>query len=152
MACWLFKSEPNAFSLDDLIAMPNQTEHWDGVRNYQARNMLRDQIKNGDKVFFYHSNCKVPGIVGTAKVVRESYPDFTQFDPEDGHYDPKSQEDNPRWFMVDIKFCKKFKSVISLESLKQNPALSDMALVRKGNRLSVMPVTDVEWQAILLMV
>jgi predicted RNA-binding protein with PUA-like domain len=152
MACWLFKSEPNAFSLDDLIAMPNQTEHWDGVRNYQARNMLRDQIKNGDKVFFYHSNCKVPGIVGTAKVVRESYPDFTQFDPEDGHYDPKSQEDNPRWFMVDIKFCKQFKSVISLESLKQNPALSDMALVRKGNRLSVMPVTEVEWQAILLMV
>lgn len=151
MACWLFKSEPNAFSLDDLIAMPNQTEHWDGVRNYQARNMLRDQIKKGDKVFFYHSNCKVPGIVGTAKVVREGYPDFTQFDPEDGHYDPKSQEDNPRWFMVDIKFVKKFKQVISLDSLKQNPALSDMALVRKGNRLSVMPVTDVQWEAVLLM-
>lgn len=152
MACWLFKSEPNAFSIDDLVAMPNKTEHWDGVRNYQARNMLRDQIKKGDKVFFYHSNCKVPGIIGTAKVVREGYPDFTQFDPEDGHYDPKSQEDNPRWFMVDIKFCKKFKSVISLDSLKQNPALSDMALVRKGNRLSVMPVTDAQWEAVLLMV
>lgn len=151
MACWLFKSEPNAFSIDDLVAMPSKTEHWDGVRNYQARNMLRDQIKKGDKVFFYHSNCKVPGIIGTAKVVREGYPDFTQFDPEDGHYDPKSQEDNPRWFMVDIKFCKKFKSVISLDSLKQNPALSDMALVRKGNRLSVMPVTDAQWEAVLLM-
>ena len=149
MAYWLFKSEPETFSIDHLIDMPNKTEHWDGVRNYQARNMLRDQIKKGDQVFFYHSNCKVPGIVGTAKVVKEGYPDHTQFDPESKYFDPKSNPDNPRWFMVDIKFVKKFKSVISLEDLKQNPALSEMPLVRKGNRLSVMPVGEAEWQEII---
>ena len=149
MACWLFKSEPETFGIDHLIAMPQQVEHWDGVRNYQARNMLRDQVKKGDKVFFYHSNCKVPGIVGTAVVVRGGYPDFTQFDPESKYYDPKSREDNPRWFMVDIKFTKKFKQVISLEQLKQIVMLEKMPLVRKGNRLSVMPVKEEEWQAVM---
>jgi len=149
MAYWLFKSEPETFGIDHLIAMSDQTEHWDGVRNYQARNMLRDNIKKGDKVFFYHSNCKCPGIVGSARVVKNGYPDFTQFDPESNYYDPKSNADNPRWFMVDIKFTKKFKQVISLEQLKTMPALADMALVRKGNRLSVMPVKEDEWQAII---
>lgn len=149
MAYWLFKSEPETFGIDHLIAMPNKTEHWDGVRNYQARNMLRDDIKKGDQVFFYHSNCKVPGIVGMAKVVKNGYPDHTQFDPESKYFDPKSNPDNPRWFMVDIKFTKKFNDVLSLEQLKQIPELQDMALVRKGNRLSVMPVTEDEWNAVL---
>ena len=104
MQYWLMKSEPESFSIDDLKSM--KVEHWDGVRNYQARNMMRDQMKKGDKIFFYHSNCDVPGIVGIAKVEKESYPDHTAFDPESKYYDPKSSADNPRWFMVDVKFVK----------------------------------------------
>lgn len=148
---WLMKSEPDVYSIDDLNNEKDKTEFWDGVRNYQARNMMRDDMRVGDKVFFYHSNCKVPGIVGTAKVVKRGYPDPTQFKKTSKYYDPKSNPENPRWFGVEIKFVKKFKEVISLEALKQNPALSDMALVRKGNRLSVMPVSEQEWQAILEM-
>ncbi|MCK5091879.1 MAG: EVE domain-containing protein [Gammaproteobacteria bacterium] len=149
MNYWLMKSEPNEFSIDDLKTQPGRTEHWDGVRNYQARNMMRDQMKIGDQVFFYHSNCETPGIVGIAKVVREGYPDFTAFEPKDPHYDPKSDPDNPRWYMVDIKYVRKLKRTISLKELKEISALSEMPLVRKGNRLSVMPTTKQQWQHIL---
>jgi len=144
---WLMKSEPDAFSLDDLEAVVQ--EPWDGVRNYQARNMMRDQMKVGDQVFFYHSNCKAPGIVGLAEVVREGYPDYTAFDPEANYYDPKSDPDKPRWYMVDLKFKRRLKRTITLQELKEHPQLADMPLVRKGNRLSVMPVVEADWTFIL---
>ena len=149
MNYWLLKSEPDVFGIDDLARRPRQTEHWDGVRNYQARNMLRDEVKRGDQVFFYHSNCAEPGIVGIATVVKEGYPDFTSWDPASKYFDPKSTPANPRWFMVDIKFVRKLKRVITLQELKDNPSLSDMALVRRGNRLSVMPVSERQWDLIL---
>ena len=151
MNYWLMKSEPDTFGIDHLIAMPNQTEHWDGVRNYQARNMMRDDMKIGDQIFFYHSNTKVPGIVGIMEVVKEGYPDFTALNPESKYHDPKATEENPRWFMVDVMFKEKFADVISLDSLKNNPALSEMPLVRKGSRLSIMPVTEQQWLTILQM-
>jgi predicted RNA-binding protein with PUA-like domain len=119
------------------------------VRNYQARNMMRDEMRKGDQVFFYHSNCAEPGIVGIAKVVTEGYPDPTAFDPKDKHYDPKSDPDNPRWFLVDVKFVRKLRRTISLQELKTHKELSELALVRKGNRLSVMPVNDAHWDFIL---
>ncbi len=147
MNYWLMKSEPDAFSLDDLEAVAQ--EPWDGVRNYQARNMMRDQMRGGDQVFFYHSNCKVPGIVGIAEVVREGYPDHTAFDPEANYYDPKSDPDKPRWYMVDLTFKRRLKRTISLQELKEHPELADMPLVRKGNRLSVMPVAEADWNFIL---
>ena len=149
MNYWLMKSEPDEFSIDDLAAMPEQTEHWDGVRNYQARNMMRDQMRCGDQVFFYHSNTQPPGIVGIAEVVREGYPDFTAFDPTDKHYDPKSDPDNPRWHMVDIRLVRKLQRIITLTELKSHPELEGFALVRRGNRLSVMPVTEQQWEFIL---
>jgi len=149
MNYWLMKSEPDAFSIDDLKSMPGRTEHWDGVRNYQARNMMRDDMKKGDKVFFYHSNCEVPGIVGIAEVVREAYPDHTAFDPESKYFDPKSDPENPRWFMVDVKFKRKLKRTISLQELKDLPQLEGMPLVRRGNRLSVLPVAAEHWDIIL---
>lgn len=149
MNYWLMKSEPDAFSIDDLKAMPKKTEHWDGVRNYQARNMMRDEMKKGDLVFFYHSNCKVPGIVGIMEVVREGYPDNTAFNPEGKYYDPKSDPDNPRWYMVDVKFKRKLRRVIPLEEIKSLDQLEGMPLVRKGNRLSVMPVEKKHWDAII---
>ncbi|SHJ85424.1 Predicted RNA-binding protein, contains PUA-like domain [Malonomonas rubra DSM 5091] len=149
MNYWLMKSEPNAFSIDDLQAMPKQTEHWDGVRNYQARNMMRDEMKVGDQVFFYHSNCETPGIVGLMEVVRESYPDHTAFDPQSKYFDPKSSPDKPRWFMVDIKYIRHTNRVISLSELKEHEPLENMPLVRKGNRLSIMPVSKAEWDYIL---
>lgn len=146
---WLVKSEPDAFSIDDLYRRPGRRDHWDGVRNYQARNFMRDGMKKGDLVFFYHSNCETPGIVGIAKVVREAYPDHTAFDPDDKHYDPKSDPESPRWMMVDLQYVRKLKRTVSLQELKENPRLESMPLVRKGNRLSVLPVTAEEWQAIL---
>ena len=149
MKYWLLKSEPSVFGIEDLKNMPNGTEHWDGVRNYQARNFMRDEMKRGDRVFFYHSNCKVPGIVGIAKVVRESYPDFTAHDPESNYYDAKSSPEKPRWFMVDIRFERQFSRVISLNELKACVELQEMTLVGRGNRLSVMPVTKDQWQFIL---
>ena len=149
MNYWLMKSEPTAFSIDDLKNMPNQTEHWDGVRNYQARNMMRDQMKVGDQVFFYHSNCDVPGIVGIMEVVREGYPDHTAFDPQSKYFDPKSDSQNPRWIMVDIKYTRHTSRVISLAELKECEALENMQLVRKGNRLSIMPIKAEEWNEIL---
>ena len=152
MKYWLFKSEPEEFSIDDLKKKHSKTEHWDGVRNYQARNFMRDDMKIGDLGFFYHSNCDVPGIVGIVEVAREGYVDHTAFDPDDKHYDPKSDPDKPRWFMVDVKFVERFPDTISLQELKTNPKLADMRLVQKGNRLSVMPVEKIEWNAILKMI
>ena len=149
MNYWLMKSKPVAFSIDDLRQMPNQTEHWDGVRNYQARNMMRDVMKCGDLVFFYHSNCAEPGIVGIMEVVRESYPDFTAFDPDSKYYDPKSDGSNPRWFMVDIRFIRELKHTIALAELKNYPQLEGMQLLRKGNRLSILPVSAEHWAFIL---
>ena len=149
MRYWLMKSEPDAFGIDDLQTRPQQTEHWDGVRNYQARNMMRDEMKIGDQVFFYHSNCDEPGIVGIATVVREGYPDFTAFDPDNKHYDPKSNPDKPTWIMVDVQFVRKLRRTITLRELKLQTALSDLALLRRGNRLSIMPVTATQWEFIL---
>jgi predicted RNA-binding protein with PUA-like domain len=149
MNYWLMKSEPDAFSINDLYNKPNQTEHWDGVRNYQARNMMRDAMKLGDQVFFYHSNCAVPGIAGIMEVVTEGYPDFSAFDPDDHHFDPKSDPANPRWMMVDVKHVKTLSRIISLKELKLYPELADLALVTRGNRLSIMPVSKRQWDFIL---
>ncbi len=149
MNYWLMKSEPDVFGIDDLMQAPGQRDHWDGVRNYQARNMMRDQMKQGDLVFFYHSNCDQPGIVGIMKVVREGYPDHTAFDPEAKYHDPKSDPDKPRWYMVDVQFVRKLKRNIPLSELKGYEELADMPLVRKGNRLSIMPVTPEQWEFIL---
>lgn len=149
MQRWLMKSEPNEFSIDDLKASPKQTSMWDGVRNYQARNMMRDEMKKGDAVFFYHSNCDEPGIVGLAEVAKEGYPDPTAFDSQDPHFDPKSDPDAPRWYLVDVKFKRKFKRTISLAELKACDELADMRLLQRGNRLSVMPVSEHEWEFIL---
>ncbi|MGB3462745.1 EVE domain-containing protein [Rhodanobacter lindaniclasticus] len=144
---WLMKSEPDAFSIDDLRR--KKREAWDGVRNYQARNFMRDGMRPGDQVFFYHSNCAVPGIVGIAEVATDAYPDPSQFDPKSKYFDPGSSRDNPRWMLVDVKFVKKLKRTISLDELKSDPALDGMALLRKGNRLSVMPVEAAHWRHIL---
>ncbi|WFP51184.1 EVE domain-containing protein [Methylomonas sp. EFPC3] len=149
MRYWLMKSEPETFGIDDLYARPQQTEHWDGVRNYQARNMMRDEMKIGDQILFYHSNCDEPGVVGIAEVVRESYPDFTAFDPDDKHFDPKSHPDKPTWFMVDVKFVRKLSRTISLRELKTKSELGELALLRRGNRLSIMPVSAEQWAFIL---
>ena len=141
------KSEPDAYGIDDLAR--DRREPWDGIRNYQARNMMRDDMRIGDKVFFYHSNCKEPGIVGIAKVVSDAYPDPTQFDPESQYFDPKSSEDSPRWLLVDVEFIRKLKRTITLAELKAQPGLDGMILTRKGNRLSIMPVDKPHWDLIL---
>lgn len=149
MRYWLMKSEPDEFGFNDLYRATRRTEPWDGVRNYQARNMMRDEMKVGDLVFFYHSNCEIPGIVGLATIAREGYPDPTAFDPDDKHFDPKSDPDNPRWYLVDVKYKRKLKRTITLAELKTHPELSEFALVRRGNRLSVMPVSEADWSFIL---
>ena len=148
MKYWLMKSEPDAFSIDDLRTCPKKTDHWDGIRNYQARNFMRDDMSVGDQVFFYHSNCDEPGVVGIMEVVRAAYPDHTALDPDSRYHDPKSTPDENRWMMVDVKYKKKFKQPVSLKQLKTDSRLSDMRLVQKGNRLSVMPVTAREWKII----
>lgn len=145
------KSEPDEFSIEDLKARPNQTEPWFGIRNYQARNYMRDAMQIGDKVFFYHSSCKVPGIVGIAEVVTNAYPDSTAFDPESTYFDPKSDPSNPRWLRVDIRFVEQFKEIIPLSLIKSLPQLADMYLVSKGSRLSIQPVTAEQWQAVLML-
>ena len=147
MTNWLMKSEPDAYGIDDLKR--DRREPWDGIRNYQARNMMRDDMQIGDKVFFYHSNCKDIGVVGVMKVASRSYPDPTQFDPESNYYDPKSNPDDPRWCLVDVQFVKKLSRTISLAEIKAHPGLDDMILVRKGNRLSIMPVSEDHWNLIL---
>jgi predicted RNA-binding protein with PUA-like domain len=146
MAYWLLKSEPSVFSIDDL--KQKKVWLWDGVRNYQARNFLRE-MKTGDQAFFYHSSCPEPGISGLMEIVKTGYPDPTQFDPEDHHYDPKSSRENPRWTAVDVKFIQKFNDILSLTNLKAMPALNEFALIKQGNRLSVMPVTAAQWNAIV---
>ena len=147
MNYWLMKSEPDCFSIDDL--QKAGVEPWDGVRNYQARNMLRDDIKTGDGVLFYHSNCKEPAIVGIAEVVREGYPDPTAFDPREKHFDPKSDPDQPRWFMVDVRYVRHLEQPLTRDDLRAHPVLSAMGVLKKGNRLSVMPVTAEQWQAVV---
>lgn len=144
MNYWLMKSEPDTFSIEDLIQCPNQIEPWDGIRNYQARNMMRDQMKIGDLAFFYHSSCKVPAIVGVIEICSEAYHDPTQFDPESKYYDPKSRPDNPRWQLVDVKFISQVNP-IALSSLKKHPELKQMRLLQKGNRLSILPISADEW-------
>ena len=146
---WLFKSEPTAYSFSHLLGEENQTAEWDGVRNYQARNSLRDEIKTGDGVLFYHSSTGSPAVVGTASVVRDGYPDETAWDPQSKHPDPKSTPDNPIWFMVDIKADHEFARPVTLKEIKENPQLQNMLLVRRGMRLSIQPVTRDEWDEIL---
>ncbi|MBK9185039.1 MAG: EVE domain-containing protein [Moraxellaceae bacterium] len=146
MAYWLMKSEPSVFGIEHLAQQG--VALWDGVRNYQARNFLR-QMKKDDMAFFYHSNCKVAGIVGLMRIAREGYADPTQFDPEHKYFEPKSTLDNPRWTGVDVEFVQKFEQTLSLTELKAMPELGDLALVRQGNRLSLMPVSEAQWNVIL---
>ncbi len=147
MQYWLMKSEPSEYGIEDLKR--DKTEHWDGVRNYQARNMMRDQMKKNDLAFLYHSNCDEIGIVGVMTVHREGYPDHTAFDKKDKHYDPKSDPENPRWIMVDVKYKRKLKRTITLQELKTHKKLEGMQLLQKGNRLSIMPVSEQHWEYIL---
>ncbi|MDD5271251.1 MAG: EVE domain-containing protein [Methylovulum sp.] len=149
MNYWLMKSEPDVFSITDLVNRPGQLEPWDGVRNYQARNMLRDAMKLGDLVFFYHSNCAEPGIVGIMEVAKESYPDLSAFDPNDKHFDRIGDPANPRWFSVDVRYVRTLSRTITLQELKLKPELAGFALIKRGNRLSVMPVSEEQWQFIL---
>jgi len=151
MAYWLMKSEPDAYSIDHLRSQKRRTDHWDGIRNYQARNFMRDQMKTGDLAFFYHSNCSEPAVVGIMEIVSAAYPDHTAFDPNEKHFDAKSDPDNPRWLMVDVKFKKKLKMPITLQAIKAEKKLADMRLVQRGNRLSILPVTPGEWRHILKM-
>ena len=148
MRCWLMKSEPSVVGIDDVLAMPGQAVDWYGVRNYQARNFMRDQMKVGDKVFFYHSNCTVPGIAGLAEVSTPAYPDRTQFDPASHYFDPKATPVTPRWFNVDVRIVKKTR-LISLDELRSHPELAHMRVLAKGNRLSITPVDPGEWKFIV---
>lgn len=147
MKYWLFKSEPDEYSIDDLAAEKKATGRWDGIRNYQARNILRDDVSVGDQLLFYHSSCAVPGVAGTAEVVTAAYPDPAQFDTASDYYDAKATTDNPRWFCVDVRFLQKFAQPLSLKQIKSEPALANMVLLKQG-RLSVQPVTAREWKLI----
>jgi len=147
---WLFKTEPTTYSIDDLAKLG--TDHWDGVRNYQARNFLRDDIKPGDHVFIYHSRVEPMAIMGLAQVTRGGYPDHTQFDPKSAHPDPKSSSNNPRWFMVDIKLVEKFKHPLTLSAMRAVPGLENMMLLQKGSRLSIQPVSEKEAEILLALV
>ena len=149
MRHWLMKSEPERFSWDDLRASPRRTTVWDGVRNYQARNLLRDEIRKGDGVLFYHSNANPPAVVGTATVARAGYPDPSQFDPESRYHDPKFDPENPRWFVVDIRADRALRTPVGLPELREARGLEKMVLLRRGSRLSVQPVTATEWKIIL---
>jgi predicted RNA-binding protein with PUA-like domain len=146
MRYWLMKSEPDAYSIDDLER--DGTEHWDGIRNYQARNLMRDEMHIGDRVLFYHSNAKPPGVVGIAEVASGPYPDHTQFDPDETYYDPKSDPANPRWIMVDVTYVETLPRIVSLHEIKEYPELADMVLVNRS-RLSVQPVTKAEYEFII---
>jgi predicted RNA-binding protein with PUA-like domain len=145
---WLFKSEPGVFSIQDLAKAPKKTTFWDGVRNYQARNFLRDTVKLGDRVLFYHSNADPLEIAGTAEVVQTGYPDYTAFDPQDHHYDPKSDPDKPTWYMVDIKLLQIFPQSVTRQQLQESPSTAGMQVLKKGMRLSIQTVTTEEWQAV----
>jgi predicted RNA-binding protein with PUA-like domain len=148
MRYWLMKSEPAVVGIDHVLAMPNRTVDWWGVRNYQARNFMRDQMKRGDQVFFYHSNCKQPGIAGLAEVAKLAYPDRTQFDPTSHYFDPKSTPENPRWVNVDVRIVRKTR-LVSLDELRRHPELANMRVLQRGNRLSITPVDPAEWDFIV---
>ena len=148
MRYWLMKSEPSDVSIDDLASMPNQSVAWYGVRNYQARNFMRDQMRVGDGVFFYHSSCEQPGIVGIAEVSKLAYPDATQYDPGSKYFDPKATPQNPRWFNVDVRFVKKTR-LLGIKELRDYPELATMRILQKGNRLSITPVDPAEWNFIM---
>ena len=147
MTYWLMKSEPDAYSIDDLKR--DKTEPWDGIRNYQARNLIRDDMSIGDEAIFYHSSCKEPGAVGLAKIVSDAYPDPTQFDSRSKYYDPKSPEENPRWLLRDVMFVRKLTRNITLKEIKTHPGLADFRLVQRGNRLSIFPVDKKHWDLLL---
>lgn len=149
MQHWLFKSEPGDFSIDDLAAAPGRKTHWDGVRNYQARNILRDQVRKGDLVLFYHSSTEPAGIAGLCEVTRAAYPDHTALDPKHPHYDPAATAADPRWYMVDIRLRQKFRKLLTLSELRMHKALFDMELLRRGSRLSVQPVTPRQFEAVM---
>ena len=149
MRHWLLKTEPETFSFDDLLGAPRKTAGWDGVRNYQARNFLRDEMKKGDRVLIYHSNADPPAVVGVAEIVREGYPDPTQFDAGNDHYDPSAREDAPRWFQVDVKAVRRLRRPVSLDELRKVKALAKMPLLQRGQRLSVQPVGEREFELIL---
>jgi predicted RNA-binding protein with PUA-like domain len=148
MNYWIMKSEPDVFSFKDLKSRPKKTEPWNGVRNYQARNFMRDEMKIGDLILFYHSSCEIPGVAGIAKVGSAPYPDTTQFEKKSEYYDPKATAETPRWFLVDVSFHQDLKSLVPLEEMKKHPELKDMRLLSKGNRLSILPVTKEEFQFI----
>lgn len=148
MKYWLMKSEPDVFSFADLKKRPKKTEPWNGVRNYQARNFMRDEMSPGDLILFYHSSCPIPGVAGIAKVASESYPDSTQFDPESEYFDPKATLEKPRWFLVDVAFEQDLDSHVALEEIRQHKKLEDMRLLKPGNRLSILPVTREEFEYI----
>jgi predicted RNA-binding protein with PUA-like domain len=151
MNYWLLKSEPSTFGIEDLANSPKKTAVWDGVRNFQARNVLRDSMKRGDQAFFYHSNCAAPGIGGIVSIARQGYPDATAFDAKHDHYDAKSSLENPRWYVVDVKLVRKFKRMITLNELRnhQSDRLAELLILRRGNRLSVTPVAKRDWDFIL---
>jgi predicted RNA-binding protein with PUA-like domain len=148
MACWLMKSEPEEFSIDDLVKAKNQTVAWFGVRNYLARNFMRDQMKEGDEVLFYHSSCPEPGIAGLARVASSAYPDETQWDKKSKYFDPKSTRETPRWMLVDVKLVKKTK-LLSLADMRTQATLAEMLILQRGNRLSITPVKPAELKAVL---
>lgn len=151
MNYWLIKSEPSEFSFADLAASPKRQTHWDGVRNYQARNFIRDRMAKGDLAFFYYSSCDVPAIAGIVRIASAAYPDHTAFDPTDKHYDAASDPENPRWYMVDVRYERALARPITLQELKRyaDKQLSELRLLRRGNRLSVMPVTCDQWKFIV---
>jgi len=149
VACWLFKSEPDVFGIDDLAARPGRTEPWDGVRNYQARNFLRDQVQRGDEVFFYHSSCPRPGVAGIARIARAAYPDPTALDPASPYFDPRSTPENNRWVAVDVQLVRKLARIIPLAEIRSAASARGLALLNRGNRLSIMPVTAAQWRGIL---
>ena len=149
MQYWLMKSEPDTYSIDDLQSIG--VDHWDGITNYQVRNFFRDQMQVGDQAFFYHSNCKQPGIVGTMEIVSKAYPDHTAFDPSEKYFDSKSDPENPRWLMVDVRYIRHLNRMITLAELRQQKQIADMKLLQRGNRLSVLPLSKMEWQYILEM-
>jgi len=149
MQYWLMKSEPDVFGIEHLTKAKRRTTAWDGVRNYQVRNMLRDEMRVGDLAFFYHSSCAIPGIAGVVKISRAGHPDHTALDPENDHYDPRSTPENPIWYMVDVTLVERFEHVISLADLRAEQALQDMLILRRGNRLSITPVSPAHWRHIL---
>jgi predicted RNA-binding protein with PUA-like domain len=149
MAFWLMKSEPCTYSIDDLAKAKSHIGFWDGIRNYQVRNLIRDTMQIGDLAFFYHSSCKIPGIVGIMKIISTGKPDETAFDPKSKYFDPTSDPKTPRWYGVDVQLGEKFDEIIPLSTLKEMSALKNMPLLKRGNRLSITPVTKTEWDAIM---